>query len=183
MPSLTIELPEHNESAAFNLRRWTELVEKPLWADVEGRIETDRHGNVVMSPPSAASHGRYQSRIAYLLQDLLPEGETLTECPISTADGVKASDVAWASAESMKRLGDEILFMHAPEICVEIRSPGNSDGKIREKKRLYFDAGAQEVWVCDKSGRVEFFVKDAEKPNSFSAICPAFPSEIQLRRC
>ena len=96
MATLTLELPPQKTQTAFNLRRWAELLADRELAKVEGRIETDRHGHVIMSPPPAPSHGSYQLEIGYLLRKLLPDGRTLTECPISTADGVKAADVAWA---------------------------------------------------------------------------------------
>src|SRR3954464_8871267 len=104
MATLTLELPSQKVQTAFNLRRWTELLADRELARVEGRIETDRHGHIIMSPPPAPSHGSYQAEIVRLLWNVLTEGRVLTECPISTADGVKAADVAWASPESLKRL-------------------------------------------------------------------------------
>jgi hypothetical protein len=65
---MTIELPTQEEQTAFNLRRWAELLADPEVAKIEGRIETDRHGHVIMYPPAAFSHGSYQSAIAYLLR-------------------------------------------------------------------------------------------------------------------
>jgi hypothetical protein len=50
-----------------------------------------------------------------------------------------------------------ILFERAPEICVEIVSPSNSRSEITEKRALYFDAGAAEVWVCALYGSISFF--------------------------
>ena len=88
---MTIELPQHRAQTAFNLRRWAEVLSDRQLAKVEGRIETDRHGHIIMSPPPAPRHGSYQSEIAYLLRTLMPRGRVLTECPISTADGVKAA--------------------------------------------------------------------------------------------
>src|SRR5258706_16297823 len=105
-----------------------------------------------MTPPPAPSHGSFQVEIARQLWDLLPEGRILTECPISTADGVKAADLAWASPERMRQLGKEVCFLQAPEICVEVLSPSNTPAEIREKKALYFDAGAKEVWLCAWNG-------------------------------
>src|SRR4029079_17848361 len=99
MPTLTIELPPHQTQKAFNLRRWAELLADPEMAKIEGRVETDRFGYVIMSPPPAPSHGSYQAEICHLLKSLLHHGRTISECPISTADGVKAADVAWASPE------------------------------------------------------------------------------------
>src|SRR6266567_1318828 len=141
----TLELRPHKTRAAFNLRRWAELLADRELAKVEGRIETNRHGHIIMSPPPAPSHGGYQLEIGRLLWNLLPEGRALTECPISTADGVKAADVVWASPARIQDLGDGVCFLRAPEICVEVLSPSNTEAEIQEKMMLYFDAGAEEV--------------------------------------
>src|SRR5947209_20020295 len=147
MATVTIELPPHAVQRDFNLRRWAEIVDDPELGRIEGRIETDRYGYIIMSPPPAPRHGSFQSRIAYLLQTLIHHGRTLTECPISTADGVKAADVAWASSRCLRELGNRVCFPRAPEICVEVLSPRNTKAEIEEKKALYLDAGAQEVWI------------------------------------
>ena len=181
MPTLTIELPQHEAQTVFNLRRWAELLADPELAKIEGRIETDRHGQIIMSPPPAPSHGSYQSEISYLLRTLMRRGRVLTECPISTADGVKAADVAWASPECMRALGNRVCFPQSPEICVEVLSPSNTEAEIQEKTRLYFDAGAKEVWVCSASGAMSFFGPGAVKSQGGSKICAAFPKRISLR--
>lgn len=62
--ALTIELLSQQEQTAFNLRRWEELVADPELTKIEGRIETDRHGHILMSPPAFANHGRRQFLIA-----------------------------------------------------------------------------------------------------------------------
>jgi Uma2 family endonuclease len=180
MATMTIELPPQARQTELNLRRWAELLGDPELAKVEGRIETDRHGHIIMSPPPRPNHGWLQSRIAHLLQTLMPEGETLTECPISTADGVKAADVAWASPPSMKALGNRVCFPRSPEICVEVLSPGNTPDEIKEKMMLYFDAGAAEVWICSESGAIRFFDKTMADAGD-SKLCPQFPKQIDLR--
>jgi len=180
MATLTIELPSHPAQAAFNERRWTELLADSDLAKIEGRIETDRHGHILMSPPPAASHGRYQAKITVLLQTLLAWGEVLTECPISTADGVRAADIAWASPECMQRLGNRACFPQAPEICVEVLSPSNTDAEINEKIALYFDAGAREVWLCASSGAMKFLAHGIPQPMGGSQLCPAFPKQVDL---
>ena len=105
----------------------------------------------------------------------------LTECPISTADGVKAADVAWASPERMRELGDQVCFPRAPENCVEVISPSNSQAEIDEKMTLYFDAGAKEVWLCAASGRMSFFTSDSSRPLRASKLCRDFPKQIEHR--
>ncbi len=181
MATLTIALRPQPAQTAFNLRRWEELLADAELAKIESRIETDRHGQIIMSPPPAPRHGSYQSEIAYLLRSLIPHGRVVTECPISTADGVKAADVAWASPERLSELGNRGCFPKAPELCVEVRSPGNTDAEIQEKVALYFDAGAQEVWLCAPSGAMEFLSSPTARPLKFFQLCPQFPKQVELR--
>jgi hypothetical protein len=87
MPTLTIELPSQKEQTEFNLRRWAELLEDPEMEKLPRLIETDRYGNIVMSPLPAPRHGYFQAELLHLLRKLLPQGKTLGPCPISTAGG------------------------------------------------------------------------------------------------
>lgn len=182
MASLTIELPSQAAQDGFNLRRWTELLADPVLSKIEGRVETDRYGHVIMSPPPAPNHGSLQIEIGARLREMLSNGRVLVECPISTADGVKAADVAWASTECLRELGNRVCFPRAPEICVEVVSPGNPEAEMREKMALYFDAGAKEVWLCSPSGKIKFFLANRTKAATSSGICPDFPAELELRR-
>lgn len=179
MSTVTIELPPQEKQTQFNLRRWTELLANPQVNRIEWRVETDRYGHVIVMPPPAPKHGAFQSSIAHFLMTLMPNGTTITECPISTADGVKAADVGWASPARMAELGDKSCFPRSPEICVEVLSPDNTDAEIREKTELYFDAGAKEVWICNLSGVMSFFGPGLS-PMSSSQLCAKFPREIPL---
>lgn len=122
-------------------------------------------------------HATTQAEIAHLLRTLLPAGIVATECPISTADWVKASDVAWLAADRRAEVSRTCLTV-APEICVEIMLPSNTKEELLEKAALYFEAGAKEVWVCDMLRQIEFF----NGPSALmvrSSICPDFPLQIQ----
>ena len=158
---MTIDLPVQEGQTEFNLRRWAQLTADTSLgrelAKIEGRIETDRHGHIVMSPPPGFSHGSYQLEIGSLLRSMLPEGRAVTECPISTADGVKAADVAWISKARLDEIGENTCLTQAPEICAEVVSPDNTRTEMEEKKALYFSAGAQEVWLCDRTGKMTFY--------------------------
>jgi len=178
MSQVVIELPPHAEQTEFNLRRWAQVVKDPELQRYAGRVETDRYGQVIMSPPPAPKHGFFQATIARWLQELLPHGKTITECPVSTADGVKGADVAWASEERWSELGGGACFIRAPEVCAEVLSPDNTERQIREKMALYFDAGAQEVWVCGSFGHVDFFASGGRQLSG-SRLCPEFPSELE----
>jgi Uma2 family endonuclease len=180
MGTLSIELPPRQRQTAFNERRWSELLADTELARFPGRIETDRHGHIVMTPPPSPRHGSLQSEIAHLLRVRISNGRVITECPISTADGVKAADVAWASAGTMRELGERVSFPRAPELCVEVLSPGNTDEEIREKIILYVDAGSHEVWTCTESGVVIFFRTGETTAVTSSLLFPDFPSQIVL---
>lgn len=184
MSTLTIELPAQEDQTAFNLRRYSELFgDGDLARELrrfEGRVETDRHGHIIMSPPPGLPHGRYQFKIAKILHELLPNGEATVECPISTADGVRAADVVWISHERLSPNAQKIVLTEAPEICVEVLSPENTRGEMAEKRALYFAAGAEEFWVCELDGRMTFFGRQSSAGERGSRFCPQFPAQIAL---
>ena len=181
MSTLTIELPPQRTQTKFNLLRWTELLADRGLSKIEGRIETDRHGKIIMTPPAPVKHSGFQAEVACCLHSLMSDGQGVVACPVSTADGVRVADVAWALDASIRKLGDQECFSRAPEICVEVLSPDNTAAEMREKTALYFDAGAKEVWHCSKAGKMTFFVADRIAPLAKSKLCPDFPSQINLR--
>jgi Uma2 family endonuclease len=81
----------------------------------------------------------------------------------------------------MRELGNRSCFPRSPEICVEVLSPDNTDAEIQEKAALYFDAGAQEVWLCDASGAMKFLRSNSPPPLRSSGLCPKFPKKVELR--
>jgi Uma2 family endonuclease len=180
MSILTIDLPAEKSYHAFNLRRWKEVCEDETLAQIPGKFETNRHGNIIMMPPASGKHSSFQGEILYQLRKCLG-GKALAECPISTINGVRAADVGWYSEERFSEVRDQVAFTRAPEICVEVISPSNSQREMDEKIALYFEAGAEEVWVCTGDGEVGFYHKNtpAEVMNN-SSLCREFPSKIEL---
>lgn len=131
-----------------------------------------------MMPPPTGGQSRLQGKILIRFSQLL-EGELLPECPISTVNGVRAADVGWFSSERFSQIAGQTVFEMAPEICVEVLSPSNTPEEMREKKLLYFEAGAEEVWFCEESGELAFFAKaDPHAPMEASRVCPGFPRRI-----
>jgi len=174
---LTIQLQSSKRQTAFNLNRWLEILKDPDLVRLPHRIETDRHGHILMSPPPAPAHGNQQNEIGFLLRTLLPRGLVVTECPLSTSDGVKAIDVAWLAPERRQEVHSETCLVRAPEICVEVLSPSNTPEEISEKIALYFEAGAREVWICQK-GALQFYVSTPLEVRLSSEMCPEFPPHI-----
>ncbi|MGK0184313.1 MAG: Uma2 family endonuclease [Verrucomicrobiales bacterium] len=164
----------------FNLAVWKRLLADPALAALDYRIETDVHGQMIMSPPPAPAHGGFQSEIARILGNWNSTGRVLTECPISTSEGVKAADVAWCSKEIWEEAKHEVCFVRCPEICVEVLSPSNTKGEIEEKKRLYFEAGAREFWTCSGDGTMHFFYAgSASTVADASLVYPDFPTKVE----
>lgn len=176
------DLIDTGDQTAFNLAVWEKVLADSVLAGLPHRVETDRHGQIVMSPPPAPEHGEEQFDLGKLLDQLLPGGHIITECPLSTSEGVKLVDVAWMSKARRQSQRGVTCFTQAPEICAEIVSPSNTRRELTEKKRLYFTAGAEEVWLCYRDGRLEFFRKEFPEAASTSNICPDFPKRIDVNR-
>jgi Uma2 family endonuclease len=168
-------MPTTLPKAQFHQEHWDEVVRDPALRDLPYRVETNHRGQLILSPHTA-HHSRQQKAIQKLLDRLLPDGEAFSEYPIATAEGVKQADVIWASAErqaEMEETGDPPTL--APEICVEVLSEANTEDEMQEKRHLYRDAGADEVWVVNQEGHVRFF---GEEERKHSARAPDFPEEL-----
>jgi Uma2 family endonuclease len=156
---------------------WQEVCEHPSLQNLPFKIELNERGQVVMSP-TKVWHSVYQAEIALLLRTLMKVGKVLTECAIETHIGVKVADVAWASIKRFKIVKDEIACSIAPEICVEVVSASNTKSEMDEKRQLYFEMGAKEVWLCDEYGTMTFFAPEAKVKRS--VLCPAFPTRVKV---
>lgn len=155
--------------------RWAELCNDPLLRDLPGKIELNAYGVIEMSPESNR-HARQQAAIAVALSVQLPAGEALVECSIATPEGVRVPDVAWASLAFLARHGDTTPFPTAPEICVEVRSPSNTEEEMGLKTRLYLEAGAVEVWIVSELGTWQVFNAQGTLPTSGYAVQLKLPS-------
>jgi len=173
-------LPAIEDQHRFNRERWDELLADSFLASLEYKIETDQFGHILMMPPPGFFHSDYQALIMEALRDSLGElGRARPECPLSTSGGVKGIDVIWISRERLKIALEGSLLTTAPEICVEVVSPTNTRPELWEKKRLYFEAGADEVWICGEDGAMSFFLADSpDEEATASRICPDFPQVL-----
>lgn len=172
-------LPEIPNQTAYNLDRRDELGREVQVRNWPGRVETDRFGRMVMLRYEEYDHGFQMASISAEMKRLLSDGSLSFACPISTSDGVKVADVSCVSKKRLLKIGGRTALSAAPEICVEVISPANTRGEIEEKRRLYFEAGAKEVWICDKKGRMIFFLKDAPSlAAKLSKLCLQMPKNI-----
>ncbi len=159
--------------------QWKEIVADPNLRDLPYKIETNEWGQIVMTP-ARVMHGKLQLKIGMLLTQLMQAaGEATVECAIQTTKGTKVADVVWASEARWQRMKDAYESDIAPEICVEILSPGNSTGEIEQKKALYFAAGAQEVWLCSSDGALTFYQQAGVLFQS--ELVPDFPKQLAIK--
>ncbi len=155
---------------------WSDVLADPCLQDLPYKIELNQHGAIVMTPASNR-HARQQSRIYDILNEQKTSGEMIVECAVGTAKGVRVPDVAWMSNQFVAAQGETTPFGQAPELCVEVTSPSNSQAEMEEKIELYFEQGAQEVWLCNEAGQLEFF--SPAGPLEKSAMFPDFPQTIK----
>jgi Uma2 family endonuclease len=154
--------------------RWAEVITDRTLRDLPYKIELNAWGKIELSPASNR-RGLLQARVASELRRQLPEGEVITECSVLTQIGVRVPDVAWASARFLDLHGDVTPFPRAPELCVEIVSPSNSEDEIQAKTAAYLAAGAQEVWTVSEDGSVRYFDTSGERNKSRFAVTVSLP--------
>ena len=145
--------------------RWAELMHDATLRDLPYKIELNAWGSIEMSPTSF-QHSNRQGYLAKELGSQLPDGEVLIELAILTDIGVRVPDVARGSRRYVEAHQGLTPVPRAPEICVEVLSPSNSDAEIREKTRAYLAAGAEEVWIVTDEGSWHIFTGQGEQPAS-----------------
>lgn len=156
---------------------WQQVCEHSSLKDMPFRIELNEIGQIVMSPITVL-HSAYSGKIGNLLISILKKGSILPACAIRTRKGTKVADVAWVSSERLKMIRHEFDSPIAPEICVEVLSDSNTDKEMRMKRKLYFESGASEVWICDQNGNMKFYNKAGQLKTS--ELVPDFPKKIEV---
>lgn len=154
--------------------QWQEVCEHPSLQNLPFKIELNEKGQILMTPVKVY-HSAFQGKISRLLPD---SGVVLPECAISTIQGTKVADIAWASEQRFKLIEQEAECSIAPELCIEVLSSSNTNLEMDEKRRLFISAGAIEFWICNEKGELAFY--DAVGQLSKSNLVPLFPNKIRV---
>lgn len=155
---------------------WREVVEHPSLQNLPFKIELNEYGEIIMNPVKI-KHSIFQGRIGFLMQTMRADGVVMSECAIKTRKGTKVADVAWASPERISQIKNESDASIAPEVCVEVLSMSNTDREMKGKRRLYFERGALEFWICDEYGEIQFF--SVKRKIKRSNLFPDFPNKLE----
>jgi Uma2 family endonuclease len=112
-------------------------------------------GELVKMPPPGEEHGVRANYIGYRLSDIVipaklgrvmvETGYHLTRDP----DTVRAPDVSFVRRERYEGAPSPRFREGAPDLAVEIVSPGDTLTEILEKVQEYLTYGAQLVWVVE----------------------------------
>ena len=111
-------------------------------------------GELVRMPPAKLGHIRMAKKIARVLEQYAEParlGEVFIEAGFRLSaihpPTFRQPDVSLVSSDRVRTTGDDQHFEGAPELVVEIVSPGNTAADLEEKVDQYLAAGARAVWV------------------------------------
>jgi Uma2 family endonuclease len=114
------------------------------------------NGRVVSTMPTGDEHADIESELGMRLRAYGKEskrgraiGGEVGIYIRRDPDTVRAADIAFISRERDAKPRTKGYLEIAPELVVEVLSPEDRIGKIREKLRDYFSAGVLVVWVVD----------------------------------
>jgi len=155
-------------------QRWLRMIGDPVLADIPGKLELNEKGSLELTP-SNNRHSLIQAFLAAELRIRLPEGTAFTECSVETAIGVRVPDVAWASPAFMRRYGTTTPFPAAPDLCIEVVSPSNTEAEMSEKLAAYLAAGAREVWIVADDRPIEIFDASGVRDSSAFGVALSLP--------
>lgn len=139
---------------------------------VDGSKEELVKGVVVVMPPPKARHGMTQLQIgALLLAVVKPNGLGWVVTESGTIlerdpDTVRGPVVAFYSTARQPTLPDD-YFEIPPDLAVEVLSPDDRRGAVREKIREYVAAGVRLVWLVDPETRTVLVYRGSLRGTEF----------------
>lgn len=118
-------------------------------------------GRIVALTPPGAEHGSVVARVVRLIGDHVDEydlGDVScgdTGYRIATdPDTVRGPDIGFVSRQRIPASGLPRAYWDlAPELAVEVVSPGDRWTDVEAKTRDWLDAGTREVWLVDPTRR------------------------------
>jgi Uma2 family endonuclease len=139
-----------NEPSQLTLEEYEALPDDDAYFDEVSR------GYLVREPRPGSAHGRLVTLLSHRLMQYVDQhpgcGRIYTEAGFVLAQKpltVRGPDVAFVRAERAHHGYVPQIFRGAPDIAIEVLSPGNRAGEILNKVSEFLDAGTAVVWVVD----------------------------------
>ena len=134
---------------------------KPMTADELLAMQDDGFryelvkGELIRMPPAGYEHGVRTIKLTTPLDNHVTARELGVICAAETGfllsqnpDTVRAPDSAFISRERIERAGTvKSYWIGAPDLAVEVVSPGDTFREVEEKVAQWLEAGARMVWV------------------------------------
>jgi Uma2 family endonuclease len=119
-------------------------------------------GELRRMSPAGHSHGRIGMVLALALGNYVRDKKLgsiyLAETGFklkTNPDTVRAPDVSFIRQERVEQVGDtEGFWPGAPDLAIEVNSPGDRVGEVEEKVQEWLDADTKLVWVVSPKLRV-----------------------------
>ncbi len=155
---------------------WHRALNDPQLHHLPYKIETNEHGQLVLSPHKP-QHGLQQGHhVRLLIQHARASGEVAVEFAVETQKGIKGPGVVWIPEDRLEQFPDDAEASPVvSEIVVEVLSKGNTESALPEKRDLYLDDGAQEVRTCGADGTIPL---NDDGGKIASSLMPTFPNQI-----
>ena len=153
---------------------WAELAHDEHSPD---HYELTEYGELVLSPKPTNGHQRLCTEIAFQIRSQLG-GEAVVEAAVlTTAAGVRVPDVVWMPHDRWNQLSRNAV-LEAPELVVEVLSPGNRTPETQHKIHGYLESGVKEVIVIGLTGTIEYIHLDGVHPTSTFKLNLTLPSQL-----
>jgi Uma2 family endonuclease len=143
-------------------------------------------GRIVPMSPTSDQHGRIEVKLGSALEaHVAPRriGKVLAgEVGVYTRRGpdrVRAADVLFISSERYARRSNPPGYLDvAPELIVEILSPGDTVMELTEKLREYFSIGVSLVWVVDPRAQLVYAYRSLTEVREFGQADDVIAEDI-----
>ncbi len=128
----------------------------------DGRLYEIIDGELLVSPPPGVLHQRIVGELHAQIRQHLRDsgrGEVLfAPVGVRLGDDVLEPDLVVVLREHADRIGDQVIE-GAPDVVVEILSPGTAKRDLVTKRAVYQAAGVAEYWIVDPaSAAIEVLV-------------------------
>ena len=132
-------------------------------------------GRIVPMSPTGDAHGGFEGNFYYALRtfvDVHRLGKVrVGEVGIYTRrnpDYVRGADAIYISNERYAQKKSKSYLDVAPELIVEIMSPGDTWSEVTQKLRDYFAIGVQLVWVADPAVNIVYAYRSMTAVREFT---------------
>ena len=157
------------------LQQWTTLAQDEQSPDY---YELTEYGELVLSPKPTNRHQRLCTQIAIQLQAQL-NGEAAVEPAVfTTTAGIRVPDVVWMPESKWEGADPKHDVLEAPDLVVEVLSPGNRKPEMDHKIHGYLQSGVKEVILVGLNGTLEYVHADGRHPTSLFPLTLALPANL-----